>query len=172
MSITSPLPRLTNDGIAHSNLDEPRISYLKDESSANESVHRHRGQRSDIESNYVDANGFASGNKNINGNGKGNGNGNIYTNGNTGHGRFAVSDYPDAGGDHGINGVDQQPDTEETAVAKVSIRDRIGCVTWTWFTLTMATGGIANVLYSSMSFNTITFETSSNILQSHIDRIG
>ncbi|KAM0132795.1 hypothetical protein ACHAO1_006540 [Botrytis cinerea] len=148
MSITSPLPRLTNDGIAHSNLDEPRISYLKDESSANESVHRHRGQRSDIESNYVDANGFASGNKNINGNGNGNGNGNIYTNGNTGHGRFAVSDYPDAGGDHGINGVDQQPDTEETAVAKVSIRDRIGCVTWTWFTLTMATGGIANVLYS------------------------
>ncbi|KAK3344076.1 voltage-dependent anion channel [Lasiosphaeria hispida] len=31
---------------------------------------------------------------------------------------------------------------------KISIRDRIGCFRWTWFTMTMATGGIANVLYS------------------------
>ncbi|KAK0705298.1 voltage-dependent anion channel [Lasiosphaeris hirsuta] len=31
---------------------------------------------------------------------------------------------------------------------KVGIRDRIGCFRWTWFTMTMATGGIANVLYS------------------------
>jgi len=28
-------------------------------------------------------------------------------------------------------------------------RDRIGCYTWTWFTMNMATGGIANVLHSS-----------------------
>ncbi|PMD26997.1 hypothetical protein NA56DRAFT_561651 [Hyaloscypha hepaticicola] len=31
---------------------------------------------------------------------------------------------------------------------KVGIRDRVGCYTWTWFTMTMATGGIANVLHS------------------------
>ncbi|KAI0180692.1 voltage-dependent anion channel-domain-containing protein [Hypoxylon sp. FL1284] len=31
---------------------------------------------------------------------------------------------------------------------KVGIRDRICCHQWTWFTMTMATGGIANVLHS------------------------
>ncbi|KAI1330766.1 voltage-dependent anion channel-domain-containing protein [Xylariaceae sp. FL0255] len=31
---------------------------------------------------------------------------------------------------------------------KIGIRDRICCYQWTWFTMTMATGGIANVLYS------------------------
>ncbi|KAK3683819.1 voltage-dependent anion channel-domain-containing protein [Podospora appendiculata] len=31
---------------------------------------------------------------------------------------------------------------------KVGIRDRIGCYRWTWFTMTMATGGVANLLYS------------------------
>ncbi|KAK0747582.1 voltage-dependent anion channel-domain-containing protein [Apiosordaria backusii] len=31
---------------------------------------------------------------------------------------------------------------------KVGIRDRICCVQWNWFTMTMATGGIANVLHS------------------------
>jgi len=31
---------------------------------------------------------------------------------------------------------------------KVSIKDRICCYQWTWFTMTMATGGVANVLYS------------------------
>ncbi|TGO28147.1 hypothetical protein BPAE_0031g00120 [Botrytis paeoniae] len=147
MSITSPLPRLMND-TSQPDLDEPQISYLKDDSSANESIHRHRGQKSDIENNSEHANGSASGNGNKSGNGNGNGNRNIHTNGNAGHRGSAVSDAPDAGGDHGINGVDHQPDTEDIAVAKVSIRDRIGCVTWTWFTLTMATGGIANVLYS------------------------
>lgn len=32
--------------------------------------------------------------------------------------------------------------------AKVSIGDRIACFRWTWFTMTMATGGIANVLHT------------------------
>ncbi|KAK4202626.1 putative transporter [Triangularia verruculosa] len=31
---------------------------------------------------------------------------------------------------------------------KVSIKDRICCVQWNWFTMTMATGGVANVLHS------------------------
>ncbi|KAI1426321.1 voltage-dependent anion channel-domain-containing protein [Xylaria sp. FL1777] len=31
---------------------------------------------------------------------------------------------------------------------KIGIRDRICCFQWTWFTMTMATGGVANVLYS------------------------
>ncbi|KAI1337261.1 voltage-dependent anion channel-domain-containing protein [Xylariaceae sp. FL0016] len=34
---------------------------------------------------------------------------------------------------------------------KVGIRDRICCFQWTWFTMTMATGGVANVLYSISS---------------------
>ncbi|RYP92327.1 hypothetical protein DL770_001529 [Monosporascus sp. CRB-9-2] len=31
---------------------------------------------------------------------------------------------------------------------KIGIRDRICCYQWTWFTMTMATGGIANVFHS------------------------
>ncbi|KAK1832638.1 voltage-dependent anion channel [Podospora conica] len=32
--------------------------------------------------------------------------------------------------------------------SRVSIGDRIACFQWTWFTMTMATGGLANVLHS------------------------
>ncbi|KAH7040221.1 voltage-dependent anion channel-domain-containing protein [Microdochium trichocladiopsis] len=32
--------------------------------------------------------------------------------------------------------------------SKVSLRDRICCYQWTWFTMTMATGGIANALHA------------------------
>ncbi len=38
---------------------------------------------------------------------------------------------------------------EDRDSKQVGIRDRVGCYTWTWFTITMATGGIANVLHSS-----------------------
>ena len=34
------------------------------------------------------------------------------------------------------------------AVVKLSFKERIRHFTWTWFTMTMATGGIANVLYT------------------------
>jgi hypothetical protein len=32
---------------------------------------------------------------------------------------------------------------------KLAIRERLRHFTWTWFTMTMATGGIANVLYEN-----------------------
>lgn len=35
--------------------------------------------------------------------------------------------------------------------AKLSFRERIRHFTWTWFCMTMATGGISNVLYAGMS---------------------
>jgi hypothetical protein len=50
---------------------------------------------------------------------------------------------------HDINrsgGENQQG--EAAGIRTVGLRDRIGCYTWTWFTMTMATGGIANVLHS------------------------
>lgn len=36
------------------------------------------------------------------------------------------------------------------AVAELGWRDRIKHLTWTWYTLTMATGGVANVLSQGM----------------------
>lgn len=49
--------------------------------------------------------------------------------------------------------VDELMSSSKTSGGKrtVGIKDRIACFQWTWFTSTMATGGIANVLASSMS---------------------
>jgi hypothetical protein len=46
-----------------------------------------------------------------------------------------------------IKSPDKNQDAEGDDPAKLPIRERIRHFTWTWFTMTMATGGIANVLY-------------------------
>ncbi|KAK4101538.1 hypothetical protein N658DRAFT_425452 [Parathielavia hyrcaniae] len=53
------------------------------------------------------------------------------------------------GGGGGEGGGDEGGERDgEAGRKKVGLRDRIACFQWTWFTMTMATGGIANVLYS------------------------
>ncbi|KAK0615835.1 voltage-dependent anion channel-domain-containing protein [Bombardia bombarda] len=42
----------------------------------------------------------------------------------------------------------QQQPRHDHENRKVSIKDRIACYQWTWFTMTMATGGVANCLFS------------------------
>lgn len=123
MSTTLPLPRLMNE-TSSTNLHELQASYFKDDLSANESIHRHWWERSDIENGYADPSA----------NGSGSGSGNRNTDSNIDNRGSAGSDAQGLEGDHGVNGVDQQPDAKEKAVSKVSVRDRIGCITWTWFT--------------------------------------
>ncbi|KAF2712676.1 hypothetical protein K504DRAFT_372809 [Pleomassaria siparia CBS 279.74] len=54
--------------------------------------------------------------------------------------------------ENGVDGIDGDngvgTNSEETAKDNLSFRERIRHFTWTWFTMTMATGGIANVLYT------------------------
>ncbi|KAK1772394.1 voltage-dependent anion channel-domain-containing protein [Phialemonium atrogriseum] len=47
-----------------------------------------------------------------------------------------------------LNGVLSRTKNMRDPGRKVGIRDRIKCFQWTWFTMTMATGGVANVLHS------------------------
>ncbi|EDO01436.1 hypothetical protein SS1G_03911 [Sclerotinia sclerotiorum 1980 UF-70] len=101
MSSALPLPRLMND-TAHTDSHESQISYSKDDSSANDSIYRHRWQRSDIENGYADANGR----------------GNINTNNNSDNRGSAGSESLVVKDDHGVGEVDQQPDTREKAAAK------------------------------------------------------
>lgn len=49
-----------------------------------------------------------------------------------------------------VNELVSQPE-KVNGVRTVSIKDRVACFQWTWFTSTMATGGIANVLASGWS---------------------
>lgn len=44
---------------------------------------------------------------------------------------------------HGLGGLKRE----------LRLKERVRHFTWTWFTMSMATGGIANVLYTSMSFD-------------------
>jgi len=52
---------------------------------------------------------------------------------------------------------------EKVQLRKVGIRDRVGCYTWTWFTMTMATGGIANVLHASRLTGSVYLGLLSNV---------
>lgn len=49
--------------------------------------------------------------------------------------------------------IDQLADTEPK---RLSWRQRMKHVTWAWFTMSMATGGIASVIFSGKSINTQT----------------
>ncbi|KAF2116003.1 voltage-dependent anion channel-domain-containing protein [Lophiotrema nucula] len=57
-------------------------------------------------------------------------------------------------GEQGDKGLEADPQEKQKAktqggqIENLSFRDRIRHFTWTWFTMTMATGGIANVLYT------------------------
>jgi hypothetical protein len=46
------------------------------------------------------------------------------------------------------DGPTREKGEEESGREKLSWRERLRHFTWTWFTMTMATGGIANVLYT------------------------
>ena len=55
---------------------------------------------------------------------------------------------PDLEHNAGVNTLNGMLSKAQRIQSKVSIGDRIACFRWTWFTMTMATGGIANVLHT------------------------
>lgn len=73
---------------------------------------------------------------------------------------------------HTSNGTDEDTAVNDLelgkgtgGLGKVGFRDRIACYTWTWFTLNMATGGIANVLFGSKTIPKDVFGTHSDNIQ-------
>jgi hypothetical protein len=50
---------------------------------------------------------------------------------------------------NGSNGIENTRPDDKGGEKRYELRDRVCCFTWTWFTMTMATGGIANVLHAS-----------------------
>lgn len=72
--------------------------------------------------------------------------------GNNGNALHHASSYAD--GDHTHGTVDGRTGS---ATGDVSWKERIRHSTWAFFTLTMATGGIANVLYASEMTNSLAF---------------
>ncbi|GJN84906.1 hypothetical protein PLIIFM63780_008470 [Purpureocillium lilacinum] len=59
----------------------------------------------------------------------------------------AASSWPPPTAPKCLNGVVEKAETM-LPDAKVTLKDRIACYQWTYFTMTMATGGIANVIHS------------------------
>jgi hypothetical protein len=85
--------------------------------------------------------------------------------------KFVAAETPDNRDNIGTSDTDLGRE-EDTEIKTIGIRDRVGCYTWTWFTMTMATGGIANVLHSSTVDRGIDCEFDSDDLQFHIDLTG
>lgn len=67
------------------------------------------------------------------------------------HGRKGNKPSKSKKNDDEVDGVDEKSEIsleeDVDAMKKIGWKQRIKHFTWTWFTMTMATGGIANVMY-------------------------
>lgn len=51
---------------------------------------------------------------------------------------------------NGTNEKESKLDEDEADAKRIPLKERIRHFTWTWFTMTMATGGIANVIHTGV----------------------